>query len=78
MSGYEVIGVPTILFMIFVAPLWLILHYRSRKQVSQGLSEHEQRQLIELANKAERMDERVKTLESILDAQAPEWRAKYE
>jgi phage shock protein B len=78
MSGYEVIGVPTIMFMIFVAPLWLILHYRSRKQVSQGLSEHEHRQLIELANKAEKMGERVNTLESILDAQAPEWRAKYE
>jgi phage shock protein B len=78
MSGYEVIGVPTIMFMIFVAPLWLILHYRSRKQVSQGLSEHEHRQLTELANKAEKMAERVNTLEAILDAQAPEWRAKYE
>jgi len=76
MSGFEAIAVPTILFMIFVAPLWLILHYRSKKQVSQGLSEHEHRQLIELANKAEKMAERVNTLESILDAEAPEWRAK--
>ncbi|ATC99126.1 MAG: envelope stress response membrane protein PspB [Pseudoalteromonas spongiae] len=76
MSGFEAIAVPTILFMIFVAPLWLILHYRSKKQVSQGLSEHEHRQLIELANKAEKMADRVKTLESILDAEAPEWRAK--
>ena len=54
MSGYEVIGVPTIMFMMFVAPLWLILHYRSRKQVSQGLSEHEHRQLTELAIKLKR------------------------
>jgi phage shock protein B len=46
--------------------------------VSQGLSEHEHRQLTELANKAEKMAERVNTLESILDAQSPEWRAKYE
>lgn len=76
MSGFEAIAVPTILFMIFVAPLWLILHYRSKKQVSQGLSEHEHRQLIELANKAEKMADRVKTLEAILDAEAPEWRAK--
>ncbi len=72
----EIIMVPFILFMIFVAPLWLILHYRSKKQVSQGLSEHEHRQLMELSNKAEKMAERVQTLESILDAEAPQWRNK--
>ncbi|SFC86336.1 envelope stress response membrane protein PspB [Pseudoalteromonas denitrificans] len=72
----EIVMVPFILFMIFVAPLWLILHYKSKKQVSQGLSEHEHRQLIELSNKAEKMAERVQTLESILDAEAPQWRSK--
>ena len=72
----EMIMIPFILFMIFVAPLWLILHYKSKKQVSQGLSEHEHRQLIELSNKAEKMAERVQTLESILDAEAPQWRSK--
>lgn len=72
----EMIMVPFILFMIFVAPLWLILHYKSKKQVSQGLSEHEHRQLIELSTKAEKMAERVQTLESILDAEAPQWRSK--
>ena len=33
---------PLIIFLIFVAPIWLILHYRSKKQVSQGLSAEEQ------------------------------------
>jgi phage shock protein B len=51
---YETLMVPIIIFMIFVAPLWLVLHYRSKKQVSQGLSEHEHRQLLELANRAEK------------------------
>ena len=27
---------PLVIFMIFVAPIWLILHYRSKKQVNQG------------------------------------------
>jgi phage shock protein B len=27
-------GVPLILFVLFVAPIWLILHYKSKKQVS--------------------------------------------
>ncbi|MBE0363560.1 phage shock protein B [Pseudoalteromonas ulvae UL12] len=76
MNGFEFIVAPLILFMIFVAPLWLILHYRSKKQVSQGLSEHEHRQLVDLADKAEKMAERIQTLESLLDAEAPQWRNK--
>ena len=48
----EILVAPFILFMIFVAPLWLILHYRSKKQVSQGLSEHEHRQLLEACSKS--------------------------
>jgi phage shock protein B len=40
------------------------------------LSEHEHRQLIELANKAEKMAERVETLEALLDQESPQWRRK--
>jgi phage shock protein B len=72
----EFLVAPFIIFMIVVAPLWLVLHYRSKKQVSQGLSEHEHRQLLELASKAEKMAERVETLERLLDQEAPEWRRK--
>ena len=76
MFDAEVFVAPIIIFMVVVAPLWLILHYRSKKQVSQGLSEHEHRQLLELAQKAEKMAERVETLESLLDQEAPQWRRK--
>ena len=72
----EILIAPFILFMIFVAPLWLILHYRSKKQVSQGLSEHEHRQLLEFAHKAEKMADRVETLEALLDQESPQWRRK--
>ncbi|GAA6185691.1 MULTISPECIES: envelope stress response membrane protein PspB [Alteromonadaceae] len=70
------VGVPTIIFMIIVAPIWLILHYRSKKQVSQGLSEDEYKSLQELSNKAEMMADRIQTLEAILDAESPDWRNK--
>lgn len=75
----DVVGIlvaPIIIFMIFVAPIWLIMHYRSKKQVSQGLTENEIHELHELARKAEVLGERVKTLESILDVEAPDWRDK--
>lgn len=69
-------GVTLIVFMVFVAPIWLILHYRSKKQVSQGLSETDLRSLQNLAEKAELMADRIETLETILDAEAPNWRSR--
>lgn len=71
-----IIVAPVILFMIFVAPIWLILHYRSKKQVNQGLTAEEYRSMQELADTAEKMADRIQTLEAILDAEAPEWRSK--
>jgi phage shock protein B len=71
-----IIVAPIILFMIFVAPIWLILHYRSKKQVNQGLTAEEYRSMQELADTAEKMADRIQTLEAILDAEAPEWRNK--
>lgn len=67
---------PIIVFMLVVAPIWLILHYKSKKQLSQGLSQDEFRTLEELAKQAETMAERIETLESILDSESPEWRSK--
>lgn len=75
----DVVGIlvaPIIIFMICVAPIWLVMHYRSKKQVNQGLSEEEFSRLNDLAHKAEHMAERIQTLEAILDAESPEWRNK--
>jgi phage shock protein B len=75
----DVVGIivaPIVIFLIFVAPIWLIMHYRSKRQIAQGLSSQEIDELNKLAHKAEMLGERVKTLEAILDAEAPEWRNK--
>jgi len=72
----EIIVAPLIIFMMIVAPIWLVLHYRSKRQVGQGLSEEEYIQLSELSEMADKMADRIKTLEAILDAETPEWRSK--
>jgi phage shock protein B len=72
----ELIMAPVIIFMVIVAPIWLVLHYRSKGQVSQGLSEEEYIQLSDLSETADKMADRIKTLEAILDADTPEWRHK--
>lgn len=72
----ELIMIPVIIFMLFVAPIWLILHYRSKRQITQGFSEEEYKQLSELSELADKMTDRIKTLEAILDAETPDWRSK--
>ncbi|MGM0525561.1 MAG: envelope stress response membrane protein PspB [Pseudomonadota bacterium] len=67
---------PIIIFTIFVAPIWLILHYRSKKQVNKGLTEEERNQLHQMVEKVEKMRDRIRTLERILDADSPNWRAQ--
>ncbi|WP_305423912.1 envelope stress response membrane protein PspB [Photobacterium leiognathi] len=70
------ISVPLVVFMIVVAPLWLILHYRSKRQADEGLSGEDQKKLETLVARAEDMQERIVTLERILDAEVPRWRQK--
>ncbi|BDY03963.1 phage shock protein B [Ferrimonas sp. YFM] len=69
---------PLIIFLLIVAPIWLILHYRSKKQLAQGLSEEEYQQLNQLLTRADKMSERIQTLEALLDQESPEWRTKHE
>ena len=72
----EIIVAPVIIFMLIVAPIWLILHYKSKGQISQGLTQEEYEQLSELSELADKMADRIKTLEAILDAESPNWREK--
>lgn len=69
-----------ILSLTIVVPLWLILHYRSKRHSSHQ-SEHEMsdsdyHQLQSLAERAEKMADRIDTLEKILDHEAPSWRSR--
>ncbi|CAH0540454.1 envelope stress response membrane protein PspB [Vibrio marisflavi] len=69
---------PLIVFLIFVAPLWLFLHYRSKRKSEAGLSENDNERLQQLSVKAESMQTRIDTLERILDSETPNWRRRYE
>jgi len=69
---------PIILFMVIVAPIWIIMHYRSKKSKQSGISESEHQRLQELTEIADSMIERIETLESILDTEEPNWRKQHE
>ncbi|EKA4466926.1 phage-shock protein [Vibrio parahaemolyticus] len=77
MLAFLIVG-PVIVFLIFVAPLWLFLYYRSKRKTDSALSSQDLERLQVLSEKAEAMQSRVDTLERILDAESPTWRRKYE
>ncbi len=78
MDMQEAFAVPLMMFMVFVAPIWVIMHYRSKRKISEGLSETELNQLNDLSSRAEKMADRIKTLEAILDAESPSWRRDHD
>jgi phage shock protein B len=66
--------VPTVIFLTFVAPVWIYMHYRSKQRTQSTLSDEERLELESLTAQAERMMERIETLEAILDSETPGWR----
>nr|ELR5225605.1 envelope stress response membrane protein PspB [Providencia rettgeri] len=75
--GYVFLSLGLIIFLIFILPIWLWLHY-SKKNNGQGsqLTENEIQRLMQLAEQASHMQQRIKTLEDILDAEHSNWRQK--
>lgn len=67
------LAIPLTIFVLFVLPIWLWLHYSNRSSRGE-LSQSDQQRLVELNNDAQRMRERIQTLEDILDAEHPNWR----
>jgi phage shock protein B len=72
----EVGVVIVVLVLVFVLPLWIVLHYVTRWRSNRSLSAEDGRMLGELWENAERMESRIHALERILDNEAPGWRNK--
>ncbi len=66
--------IAAVVFLVIVAPIWLILHYWSQSRSNRGLSAEERHQLDEALALAEKLEQRIATLETILDVQQPDWR----
>ena len=70
--------VPVVVFLVIVAPIWIILHYKHKSNVAGGLSATERAELNEMIEVADKMAARIETLEAILDVESPDWRRKQE
>lgn len=73
-----IIGSLTGLLVCSIPLFWIFMHYKYRNRTTTGFTEEESRQLRELLDIADSMADRIKTLESILDAEAPDWREQHD
>ena len=71
-----VIGAPIIVFLVIVAPIWIIAHYMTRWRSSNTLSSEDEQLLSDLWRSAERMEGRIETIERILEAEDADWRSE--
>ena len=65
-----------VLFITVCLPLWIIFHYLTKWKMSKGLSPEDEKMLSEVWESTNRMEERINTLERILDIESPAWRKR--
>lgn len=74
MEFWEFMFVPTILFMVIVAPVWIALHYRSVNRSTRSLNAEDRENVEHILETVDTLSERIATLESLLDASHDGWR----
>ncbi len=66
-----------ILLLTVCLPLWIVFHYITKMKTSKGLTSEDEKMLSEIWDSTNRMEERINTLERILDIEAPTWRSRH-
>ena len=72
----EYIGIALIVFIAVPAPLFIILYFITEWKRSREISGGDEKLLEDLWRLAQRLEERLESLETILDNEMPEWRRK--
>ncbi|MEJ2532878.1 MAG: envelope stress response membrane protein PspB [Halioglobus sp.] len=78
MEFWNFMFVPTILFVLIVAPIWITMHYRSVNRSTRSLNQEDRESIEHMLETVDRLTDRIGALESILDADHPDWRKQVE
>lgn len=76
MDFLQFLFVPTILFFTVLGPIWVTLHYTTKRREAKTLLSEESESLEALLNAADRMEKRIDTLEKILESDDANWKDK--
>lgn len=66
-----------ILMTTIVAPLWIIFHYVTKWKQMKGITPEDEASLGDLRGAADRLEDRIRTMERIMDDEVPDWRSRH-
>ena len=72
----EYIGIALIIFFAIPAPLFIVLHFVTKWKQSREISGGDEKMMEDMWRLSQRLEERLESLETILDNEAPDWRKK--
>lgn len=67
-----------VLFVTVCVPLWIIFHYITKMKTAKGLTTEDEKMLADVWESTKKMEDRIVTLERILDIESPSWRHRHE
>ena len=72
----QLLTIAVIVFIAIPAPLFIVLHFITRWKQSREISGGDEQMLEDMWLLAHRLEERLESLETILDSELPDWRKK--
>ena len=72
----ELLTIALIVFVAIPAPLFIVLHFITKWKQTREISGGDEKMLEDLWLLASRLEERLESLEVILDSELPDWRRK--
>jgi phage shock protein B len=72
----DLLAVALIVFIAVPAPLFIVLHFITKWKQSREISGGDEKMLEDMWLLAQKLEERLEALETILDTDSPEWRRK--
>jgi len=62
--------------MGFVLPLWIVMHYITVWRRDKNITPEDEHMLTDLRKNAEKLEQRLVSMERILDEEVPDWRSR--
>ena len=72
----ELLVLAVIVFIAVPAPLFIVLHFITKWKQSREISGGDEKMLEDVWLLAQRLEQRLESLETILDSESPDWRKK--
>ena len=66
-----------ILIVTVLLPIWIIFHYITKWKQMKGITPEDEASLGDLRTAADRLEDRLRTMERIMDDEVADWRSRH-